>query len=148
MMNENWWTYEECMSHTLVWVKKYATARKEGDEYDKWFFQDVRDELSEALVFFGPHYADLRANAEQAEVDRKNKIEERKEYWRDHYKRQRGTASMVESKAIQDCKVKFDHEVEAKREYYRARIMIERVDQVLNSIASRLKLLEKYDKEG
>jgi hypothetical protein len=141
------YTYEDCLAQTLSQIKRYSTARRNRSEWDKWEFQDIRDELAEALVFFGPHYADLRAESEQREVDRKLKFEKRRLYWRSYYKGERGTASLAESKALEDCEDELNNEVEANRLYYQARELISRLDQVLNSIASRLKL-DKHDKEG
>ena len=140
-------TYQECMETCLVEIKKYHTARRnEVDKFDPWIFQDIRDELSEALVHFGPLYADLRADAEQAENDRKIHYETRKEFWKDHFEGKRGTASLAESKALQDCEDIMKSETEANRKYYQARTLVERIDQVLNGTASRLKLLEKHGK--
>lgn len=141
------YTYEECLEKTLTHIKRYNTARNNQNEWDKWEFQEIRDDLSESLVFFGPFYSDLRADAEQAEINRKMFYEERKKYWRDKLGGSRGSASLAESNAMIDCKEIYELEIKANREYYKARSLVERIDQVLNSIASRLKILEKHDRE-
>ncbi len=140
--------YEDCLAQTLHQVKHYNTLRNNKDLWDKWEFQDIRDELSEALVYFGPFYADLRADAEQRDIDYKIYLEERKNHWRGVYGGVRGTASQVDSNALIDCKQHLKDKTEANRAYYQARALQDRIDQVLNSLASRLKILEKHDKEG
>lgn len=138
------YSYEDCLSECLSQVKKYHTARR-SKQWDYWEFQEIRDDLSESLVYFGPVYADLRANAELAEVQRKQRFEERKLHHRSEAKGKKITASEIESLATTDIKTDMEKEVEAKREYYKARHLVERIDQVLNGIASRLKPLDKYD---
>lgn len=141
------YTYEDCLTDCLAHVKQYNTARK-NKQWDYWEFQEIRDNLAESLVFFGPLFADLRADAELAEVKRKQLFEERKLFHREESKGQRITAAEVESKATRDIEAAYKEEIEAKRKYYQARNLVERIDQVLNGIASRLKPLDKYDKEN
>lgn len=137
------YTYEQCLAETMTAIKEYQRLRKDKNEWDYWRFQEIRDVLSEAMLNFIPYYADIRAAAEQAEIDRKIYYEERKEYWKEEYKGQRGYASLIESKALQDCKEIYAAEVKANREHYKARYLYERVDQMLNSIAGRCKGLLK-----
>lgn len=122
--------------------------RNNRDEWDKWRFQDIRDELGEALVFFGPFLADIRTVAETAELERKKLEAESRAKWTLHYKSARGTAALVAGEVMKDCEEVYRAEIRANNAYYKARELRERVDQVLNGIASRLKILEKYDKEG
>jgi hypothetical protein len=130
----------------LTQVKRYRTAIKNESEWDYWEFQNIRDELAEALLYFGPHYAKTRQDSELAEVERKALFAERRIHWKEHYKSVRGTASLAEDKATLDCKDIMAAEAKANHLYYQARSIVERVDQVLNGIASRLKPIEKYDK--
>lgn len=142
------YTYEDCLEQTLKYIKEYNTMRNNRDEWDKWRFQDIRDELGEALVFFGPFLADIRTAAETAELERKEIEAISRGKWTRHYKSARGTAALVAEEVMKECKNASLAEIKANNAYYKARELRERVDQVLNGIASRLKILEKYDKEG
>ena len=75
------YNYDECMQIVLVNVKRYRTLR-EKDPDNKKDLQSIRDTLSEALLFFGPVYAELRIAAANAELNRKLKMNERKKFWR------------------------------------------------------------------
>jgi hypothetical protein len=138
------YTYDDCLAQCLKHVKSYHTARK-SNQWDYWEFQDIRDELGEALVYFNPLFAELRAAAEQAEIDRKHYFAERRKYWRDEAKKNKEPLGAADDNATIDAKPFFDKEVLANKEYYRARGLYERIDQVLNGISSRLKPLDKYD---
>lgn len=138
-------TYEQCLHHALKWIKIYTSARK-SNMWDYMIFQEIRDELSETLVSFGPVYAELRADAELAEDQRKVHYAKRIKFHKEDFgAMKRGSASYAETEALIDCESYYQRENDTKRQYYLARTLIERIDQVLNGIASRLKPLDKYD---
>jgi hypothetical protein len=120
-------------------IKRYNTARLNRDYWDYWLFQEIRDQLDESMIYFSPIYAEIRANAEQAEIDRKMYYEERSLYWRDNLGGERGSAGKAESKAFVDCKDLYLKESQAKKEYYKARALVEQVNQLSNSISGRTK---------
>lgn len=138
-------TYEECLTTCEEAVRRYSEMRDSDEEWASLDIQDIRDELGEALVFFGPTLALLRNEMDQAEADRKVYYEKRKLHWKEHFKGERGTASLVESNALIDSKEVIDREIICKDHYHKARILVDRIDQFLNGVASRIKLNEKYD---
>lgn len=144
------YTYEDCLLDIMTQVKRYVTYRQRKLD-DFWELQSIRDNMSEALLFFGPFYADIRANAEQAEMDRKMAYNERKMHWKEQYKVDgkipRGSADPIETHVLEDIKEHYQREVDRNREYYKARVLMERADQELNSISSRLKALMKNNEQ-
>lgn len=141
------YTYQECLDLCLKLVLRYGDARR-NSQWDYWEFQDIRDDLAEALVYFDPIIAELRADAEQAEVDRKDEFAKRRLHWRREFEGKRGTASDAGDLANIDIKPFLDAEIEANKRYQKARGLKERIDQVLNGISSRLKPLDKYDSQN
>jgi hypothetical protein len=144
------YTYDECLREIMTQVKRYVTYRQQKLD-DFWELQSIRDIMSESLLFFGPFYADLRANAEQAEMERKLAYNDRKTYWKEQFKVDgkipRGSADAIESNVMDDIKDYYQKEVDTNREYYKARVLMERADQELNSISSRLKALMKNNEQ-
>lgn len=138
-------TYEECKRICYRYIKQYSKLRDEYEHLDPEKVQDIRDNLSEALIYFGEEAARLRAEAEDAELEKKRYLAERKEYWREQFDGKRGTASLAESNALQDAMDVSKAEIQANKEYYEAKHLIERVDQLINSIASRMKIISKHD---
>lgn len=132
--------YEQCLKEIQIQVKRYQTFRRQQSE-NRSELQDIRDHMSESLLLFGPYYAEIRSNAEASEVDRKLAYEEKKSFYRNKYERKRGTADDVESDTMRDMREYYDNELAANKLYYKCRILVERADQELNSISSRLKLL-------
>lgn len=138
------YTYERCLEEIHAQIKRYKTARRMMSE-DINEYQDIRDMLTEALFFFGITYADIRYNAEAAEMKRKLFYIERKVYWKEQHP-ERGLADLIESKTLADSKTVEEEELQAKKQYYKARILMERADQELNSISSKIKILLKNGK--
>ena len=56
-----------------------------------------------------------------------------------------GHAEDIETNTFADCEGVLREEMKANEDYYKAKSLIERVDQELNSISSRLKILIKND---
>lgn len=125
----------------MIKYKEY----KEGANHNYHEFQEVRDGLSEAALSFSEEYATLRSNAERGELNRKFIYEQRRIYWRDELGPDRGNAALADSKAFLDCKRVYSLEVEANAAYYRARNLVESVNQLCNSIATRLKIVDKAE---
>lgn len=135
-------TYKETLETLSVLVRKYPEVRRTGSPSD---IQSLRDEISEELFWFGPCYAETRAAAERAEADYKACIEEKRKYWRNKFAKERGTAAMVDAEAFLDCRDLQAILINKNEDFYLAKSLIERVDQVLNSISSRLKLVIKHE---
>lgn len=123
-------------------VGTYKPIRETGSSAE---IQELRDSLSEALFYFGPVQAQLRANAERAEAEYKSCLKEKTLYWKEKFSSKRGTADMVEAKAVIECKELQDELIAANEDYYLSRSLVDRVDQLLNSISSRIKLVTKHD---
>jgi cell division FtsZ-interacting protein ZapD len=140
-------TYDQCLKEIDIQVKRYKTFRRNNNE-DKKELQDLRDNIAEALLDFGPYYAQIRSNAEACEVDRKLAYGELKQYAKKKHTGEdgkviRGTADEIEADTLTSLRPYYDKELEANKLYYKCRVLMERVDQELNSISSRLKLLQK-----
>lgn len=143
-------TYEQCFEECELSIQHYRLV-KASDPWNYAEFQNIREVLSEALFYLHPHYADVRHHADQSEADRRVFVEQRSIHYRKQYREEPGmTAAMADSQAMVDAKPYFAVENDAKKEYYKVREMIYRVDQVLNSLASRIHMSQKdkyYDKE-
>jgi hypothetical protein len=140
MNNTN--TYAYWIGRISELVTKYKPVRETGTIND---VQELRDDLSEALFWFGPIQAQLRADAERAEAIYKSCIEEKSLYWKEKYSGARGTADMVKSKAVLDCRELQDKLISANEQYYLSKSLLERTDQILNSLSSRIKIVNKNE---
>lgn len=138
--------YNNAVADIYEQLEIYRNLR-ENDEWNLLLFQDVRDELSEALLYYGPLFAEIRAEAEMAENNRRLCLEENKLFWREKLSEERGSVSLAESKALLDCEDSMIEENKKKELYYKAKELMERTDQVLNAISSRIKYLLKYEQE-
>lgn len=134
--------YKETLETLSNLVKKYPEVRRTGSPAD---IQTLRDEISEELFWFGPCYAETRAAAERADANYKTCLEEKKKYWKAKYGGQRGTGVLVETDAYLDCKDLLDELNDRNEDFYLAKSLVERTDQILNSISSRLKLTLKNE---
>lgn len=138
-------TYDQCLNQCMVQIKLYHTARR-SNKWSYWTFQNIRDELAEILVSFAPHAAELRMKSEEAEYQRKVYYEKQKKHYLDNPPNGgKISISSAENLAMIDLKNHYMRETAARYEWQKARTLMERVDQVINGIATRLKPLDKYD---
>jgi len=134
--------YKDSLVNITGLIGSYKEVREIGDVDN---IQELRDRLSEELFHFGEEFAQIRANAEKAESDYKMCIEKGMKKWRDEFAGTKVTAATIENHAKIDCETLLDELNERRKEYYLAKELIERTDQVLNSLSSRLKLILKND---
>lgn len=126
-------------------IKKYRIASSESS-MEK--MQDNRDELSILLLSFNEGVvASLRGKAEATENEykfrvRKSIVENRN----DTGKGKTYTSAAVADKEAENEHREYQKDVEkAQSDYYKARGIKEGIEQVLNTISSRLKMLSKYE---
>lgn len=129
-------TYLTAIQSLTNLVNSYREIRRRGipDE-----LQELRDRISEDLFDFGPTYADIRSAAEKAEANYKTCLKE------STFKERTGTKTTVadaETKAFLDCKELHDEWNNKKHDFYLAKSLLERTEQILNSLSSRIKLLK------
>lgn len=138
----------EALDETHEFVKEYnrlRRAERSGEHVDPMRYQDIRDQLSDALYYFGPTYADLKSDADRKKDDADRRYSERFVYWYEHYEGKRGTAELVKHKAKLDCEQALKEYNDAYRLATKARELLNRVDQVINGTASRLRFQIKHD---
>jgi len=125
-----------------VLVKSYKPLREHGSQEE---IQTLRDEISEVLWYFGPKYAAIRAESERAKSNYESCVEQKKKYWKAKFGEKRGTAELAEINAKEDCEAFLDILNSRNEDFYAARSLIDRTDQILNSVSSRLKLVIKHE---
>jgi len=138
--------YEKLEKSTTKWIEIYKKCRADNP-WDYECFKNVSDELSEALVFFGPRAAEFGRIYERAKIDRELYFEERKLYWQDVIGKAHGNGSEIAAKAKLDCKEKYYIEIDAQADWRKANQIIDRIDQELNSISRRFKEI-KHDEDS
>lgn len=135
-------TYTEALGTLTKLVLSYPQIRQTGSQEE---VQLLRDEISECLFHFGDTYAHIRSAAERAESNYKNCLADKRAYWREKFGEKRGTATLVENEAYLSCKELQDELNDRNEDHYLAKSLLDRADQLLNSISSRLKLTLKHE---
>lgn len=133
-------TYTEALTTLTKLILSYPQIRQTGSQDE---IQLLRDEISECLYHFGDTYALIRSESERAESRYKQCCEERKVYWRKKFNNKQ--AGLADMEAVLECNEALEIMHQKNEDFYRAKSLIERVDQVLNSISSRLKLNSKHE---
>jgi len=133
--------YVNALKELSLLVSKYTEVRDHGtiDEV-----QNLRDDMGEQLFWFGPKYATLRADMGRAEARYKRCLAEKTKYWKEELKA-RGNAELIKTNAILDCDDLQEEYLDRCEDFYLAKSLIERTDQILNSIATRFKLMNKHE---
>ena len=134
--------YKQALKEITRLVKSYKALRQDGSTED---IQELRDEISEQLFFFGPEYAEIRSRAEKAESDYKSCLETQKKYWKEKFGEKRGAVGLAENEAAISCNDAMDELNARNRDFYLAKSLMERSDQILNSLSSRLKIINKNE---
>lgn len=137
-------TRDEAHNEIIFLLKKYRTARKNDDLYQ---IQDVRDGLSEALLYFGMFVSQLKDKYEVVKIKKSHLIDE----FVDEYVKDKSYKRGSKSDAEREARIKYKEmdfkEQDAYSEYYEAKTIIDRADQILNGISSRLKVLLKNEQK-
>lgn len=140
----------EVIEETHSKIKEYQSIRmreKRGEPVRPIEVQEIRDDLSTALAFFIHTYADLKHESDRLQSKLKIHFAERYTYWIDHYKETgvKKTAEYVKQKAQLDCKELMEQSDAAYAMATKAKGILDRTDQIINGIASRLKFHIKHD---
>lgn len=137
------------MTEITLLLKRYERIVRDEKfqniEVDPFEVQQLRDLLSINLYKLSSLEADYRMGADSAENTRKLCVTQAEEKYREEYKNKRGSASLAERKALIECQDSYRDEEAAKGQYYTIKNLVERVDQVINSISSRIKQAIKHD---
>lgn len=134
--------YNETLVNITNLVKSYKDIRENGTIND---VQTLRDELSEQLFFFGAPFAEIRSAAERADSSYKTCLEESRRKWKNKFGQARGSVGLAENEAFIECEDLLEEVNNKNRDFYLAKSLLDRCDQVLNSISSRLKIIGKYE---
>lgn len=134
--------YNETLVNITNLVKSYKSIRETGSILE---IQELRDSISEQLFFFGEIYANIRSNAEKADSDYKTCLEEKRRHWKQKLGKERGAAGLAENEAFIECEELMDELNNRNRDFYLAKSLIERSEQILNSLSSRIKIVGKHE---
>lgn len=112
---------------------------KEKDSFDLKKMQELRDNISLNLFYLSDAFSAALSNYNMAEHNRKIKMASSTLKYRD----QGFTLSESENKSRIDCKQEAQEETKALKQKERVRIILSTCTHILNSISSRIKILEK-----
>lgn len=135
-MHKDPWT----LLNTLI--EEYSDNR---ENFDMDRLQTLRESISLQLFFLSDKFAEYIANYDQTEHVRKSKAAEREQFWRTQ--KDEDGKSMTIAEAANRARIECSEEVEdckeALRKKKRAEIVLTAVQQILNSISSRLNMLKE-----
>ena len=132
-------THKEYFKEVKNIIKKYNKAVEKQDE---WKIQESRDMLSQLYLFYGESvHANLKAEADLKENKRKEAFSIARNKRREEFGK--GKSQQADAQAEVDVKPYYKKELKAKRAYYASRYLLEGINQVLNSMATRLHLMNK-----
>jgi len=130
--------------HPIVEITELVSHYDDNkDNLDIMGLTKLREALAIALLQSAEFYSDLRSGAEAADYNRKQQFASLVESRRGSVDEASGknyTATQLENLARIDNKVNEDAHVEANKRYYRIRLIIDSVNQILNSISSRINI--------
>jgi hypothetical protein len=133
-------TYSEALATLTRLIISYPEIRKTGSLTE---LQTLRDEISECLFHFGEMYAHIRSAAERGESQYKTCCDERKKHWRQKFGDRK--AGLADLEAVLECKNDLSTMHDKNEDYYLAQSLINRTDQVLHAISSRIKIIGKHE---
>lgn len=133
-------TYVEALSKLTKLVLSYPQIRQTGSQEE---IQTLRDEISECLFHFGDTYALIRSSAERGESVYKQCVEEKKKIWRERFNNK--NVGLADIEAVLDCKSNLEQMHQKNEDFYRAKVLIESCENILNSLSSRLKLNSRHE---
>lgn len=122
-------------------IEDYSENR---ESFDQDRLQSLREKISLQLFFLSDSFSEYISTYDQMEHIRKSKMAEREQFWRTE-KGEDGKAMTIAeaanrariecNKEVEDCK-------ESLRKKKRAEIVLMSVQQILNSISSRLNIIK------
>lgn len=133
-------TYQEALTSLTRLILSYPQIRQTGSQEE---IQTLRDEISEALYHFGDTYALIRSESERAESSYKMCVESQKVIWRKKFNNK--NVGLADMEATLECDEALEIMHMRNEDFYRAQSLIQRTDQILNSISSRLKLNSRHE---
>lgn len=143
-MSDQYKSFENLSIDIYQYVKDYREILN-TDPYNAEKIQDIRDAVSECLVLASKQYADLKSQVAVKEYHRKKCERDVVHRVRGEMEYARGSDSIAKNKAAVECDNCYKEEIDAIREYEEAKQLVESVNQHLNSISSRLRVLSKYE---
>lgn len=107
--------------------------------------QNIRDELAWEMFHFGEIYSQIKSDYELADDNYKTCLNQEYLSLKEGRSRTEISGEVAERKSFVNCQ-ESRKTMQDKRELYnRARTILERVDQIMNSIASRIGLFKKIE---
>lgn len=123
-------------------IEDYSENR---DNFNPDKLQSLREAISLQLFFLSDKFAEYIANYDQTEHVRKSKAAEREQFWRTQKDDDGKSMTIAEAanRARIECSEEVENCKEALRKKKRAEIVLTAVQQILNSISSRLNMLKE-----
>lgn len=135
------------MSDTNSWtilnslIDDYSENR---ESYNAEKLQELRESISLQLFYLSDSFSEYISNYDRADHIRKSKMAEREQFWRTE-KGEDGKAMTIAEAANRariECATEVEDCKEALRKKKRAEIVLMAVQQILNSISSRLNMIK------
>lgn len=122
-------------------IEDYSENRESFD-LDK--LQSVREKISLQLFFLSDVFAEYISDYDRREHIRKSKAAEREQFWRGQKDDDGKAMTIAEAanRARTECHQEVEDCKEALRKKKRAEIVLTAVQQILNSISSRLNIIK------
>lgn len=132
--------------HPFVRVSELVDNYSENkNSFDSKQLQDLRENISLTLFYLSDSASEALARYERAEHERKMKMAEREQHHRSSS--EDGVKAMTVSEAQNlariDCREEVNQSKEALRQKERVKIILSATQQILNSISSRLHMIQK-----
>lgn len=122
-----------------------ADYKKNKNSFDIKQLQDLRENISLTLFYLSDSGSLALANYEMAEHNRKIAMAEKEQFYRDGSGEdgKKMTVSEAQNLARIDCKEEAEASKEALRQKERVKIILSSTNQILNSISSRIHMINK-----
>ena len=122
-------------------IEDYSENR---ESFDQERLQSLREKISLQLFFLSDSFSEYISTYDQMEHIRKSKMAEREQYWRTQKDDDGKSMTIAEAanRSRIECTVEVDNCKESLRKKKRAEIVLTAVQQILNSISSRLNIIK------
>ena len=121
-------------------IDKYAENK---DHYEVEDLQNIREDISLCMFYLSSDYAKAVSNYDKADWERKRNYAELVDTHKFAEDGSKNTVVVIESLARRDNREKEEDVVEALRQKEKVRILLNAVNQILNSISGRISQLSK-----
>lgn len=122
-------------------IEDYSENR---ESFDLDRLQSLREKISLQLFFLSDNFSEYISTYDREEHIRKSKMAEREQFWRTQKDDDGKSMTIAEAanRARIECSTEVDNCKESLRKKKRAEIVLMSVQQILNSISSRLNIIK------